>query len=418
MTDLMSELMSDRYAEPPGPPFAAQQLPPRPFGGLPVPEQRRARGSAGSTSTGPRAAGRGRLKALLATELTPSRIKPADLMHLSRQLGAFLRAGIPILRALDVLVEEADQKATRRVLQAISDDLRSGSTLAQAVDRHPKDFPDYYRGILRSAELTGRLDSTLDQLAGYLERDLEARRKIVSAMVYPAIVAVMSAGTVLVLSVFVLPKFEDFFAGLNADLPLPTRMLLAATGFAGRWWTVMLGTGALLGIAALVGLRTPRGRFLAHRLLLAAPVLGETVRFALIERFTRLLASMVACGVPLPTAIAVATGSLRNLVFEQALGRVRAQMVQGAGLAAPIAGTGLFPGVAAQMIRVGEDTGTLDTQLELAASYYERELDYKIKKLTTVIEPTVIVVMGAVVGFVAIALVSAMYGIFRSADLG
>ena len=168
-------------------------------------------------------------------------------MHLSRQLGAFLRAGIPILRALDVLVDEADSKAARRVLLAISDDLRGGSTLADAVERHPRDFPDYYRGILRSAELTGRLDVTLDQLAGYLERDLEARRKITSAMVYPAIVAVMSVGTVLVLSVFVLPKFKDFFAGLDAELPLPTRILLAVTAFTGRWWWLIAAVARAAG---------------------------------------------------------------------------------------------------------------------------------------------------------------------------
>jgi type IV pilus assembly protein PilC len=350
-------------------------------------------------------------------ELTPRRIKPSDLMHLSRQLGAFLRAGIPILDAIRTLAEESDRSAVQRVLTTIADDLRNGATLSEAIDRHPRDFPEFYRGILRSAELTGRLDDVLDQLSQYLERDLEARRKIKAALIYPAIVAAMSMVTVLVLSVYVLPKFETFFASLDAQLPLPTRMLLATTRFLGTWWWLIITVLAVLVLAALVAVRTASGKMLWHQVLLRIPVIGETVRYAMVERFTRILASMVDAGVPLPTAMTVATDSLRNLVFERALGAARAAMMQGAGLAQPISATRLFPGVAAQMIRVGEDTGTLDAQLGVAAAFYERELDYKIKKLTTTVEPVVIVVMGVIVGFVAIALVSAMYGIFRTAHL-
>lgn len=353
----------------------------------------------------------------LRFELTKSRIKPADLMHLSRQLAAFLRAGIPILDAIDVLGEESDKTAVRLVLATIGEDLRAGATLSEAVDRHPADFPEYYRGILRSAELTGRLDAVLDQLSAYLERDLEARRKIKAALIYPSIVAAMSVVTVVVLSVFVLPKFESFFASLDAELPLATRMLLSSTRFLGAWWWLIVTVLAVLAVGGVAGVRTRRGRLVWHRFVLRIPVVGETVRYALIERFTRILASMVTAGVPLPTALTVATNSLRNLVFEGRLEGVRAAMLRGAGLAAPISESRLFPGVASQMIRVGEDTGTLDTQLEVAASFYERELDYKVKKLTTTIEPVVILVMGGLVGFVAIALVSAMYGIFRTANL-
>lgn len=350
-------------------------------------------------------------------ELTPTRIRPQELMHLSRQLAAFLRAGIPILDAIATLAEESDRAAVRRVLAEIGEDLRTGSTLSEAVDRHPRDFPEFYRGILHSAELTGRLDSVLDQLSTYLERDLEARRKIMSAMIYPAIVAAMSMVTVIILSVFVLPKFESFFGSLDAELPLPTRILLTTTRFLGTWWWLIVTVFAVLVLAALLGVRTAQGRLWWHRFLLRIPAVGATVRYALIERFTRILASMVSAGVPLPTAMSVATSSLHNLVFESALGNVRTAMLQGAGLARPLSASGLFPGVASQMIRVGEDTGTLDTQLEVAARFYERELDYKVKKLTTTIEPAVILVMGLVVGFVAIALVSAMYGIFRTAQL-
>jgi type IV pilus assembly protein PilC len=357
-------------------------------------------------------------KTLGQFELTPSRIKAANLMHLSRQLSAFLRAGIPILEAIRVIGEENDNAAVRRVLAAIGEDLRSGLTLSEAIDKHPADFPDWYRGILRSAELTGKLDTVLDQLSAYIERDVEARRKVKTAMTYPSVVFAMSIGTIVVLSVFVLPKFESFFATLDAELPLPTRMLLSSTRFLGTWWWLIVTVLAVLVLAGFVALRTESGRYGWHRIQLRIPVVGEAVRYSKIERFTRLLASMVDAGVPLPVAMQVATSSLNNLVFERALTGVRDAMLRGEGLAQPIAATLLFPGIASQMIRVGEDTGTLDTQLEVAATFYERELDYKVAKVTAIIEPVVITVMGAIVGFVAVALVSAMYGIFRTANLG
>jgi type IV pilus assembly protein PilC len=345
-------------------------------------------------------------------ELTKKRVKRGDLANLSRQLSAFLRAGIPLLDAISVLGEESDKPAVRRVMLQIGAALRAGSSLADAVDRFPKDFPPFYRGILRSAELTGRLDAVLDQLYGYLERDLEARRKIKGAMTYPAVIAVMAVVAVVILAVFVLPKFVDFFESLDAELPLPTRLLLSMSTFVATWWWAIFGGLGLVVFGYLAGIRmTPVRRF-RDAVLLRTPMLGETIRFAVVERFTRLMASMLSAGVPLPEAMTVATASLRNLVFERALGRVRQQLLAGSGLSGPVTATGLFPGVATQMVRVGEETGTLDTQLELTATYYERELDYRIKKLTTLIEPAVMVVMGLVVGFVAVALVSAMYGAF------
>lgn len=356
-------------------------------------------------------------KSAVKLELTEKRLKRSDLMHLSRQLAAFMRAGIPILDAIAVLGDESDKLAVRRVMTEMGADLRAGSTLSEAVDRHPDDFPAFYRGILRSAELTGRLDTVLDQLSVYLERDLEARRKMKGALIYPAIVAATSVFTVFILTAFVLPKFEVFFSSLDAQLPLPTRILLAVTGFLGKFWYVIVASAVLLVLAYLAGVRTATGHRMRDAFLLTVPILGVTIRYAIVERFTRLLASMVSAGVPLPDAMFVATDSLRNVVFEQSLHKARLQMIEGAGLAAPIAATRLFPGVAIQMIRVGENTGTLDTQLDVAATYYERELDYKIKKLTTVIEPVVVLVMGCVVGFVAIALVKAMYDIFAVAHI-
>jgi type IV pilus assembly protein PilC len=356
-------------------------------------------------------------KRQLNLQLTRKKIKRTDLMNLSRQMAAFMRAGIPLLSAISVLGEESDKPAVRRVMNEIGDSLRAGSTLSEAVDRFPADFPPFYRGILRSAELTGRLDTVLDQLSTYLERDLEAKRKVKGAMIYPAVVAVLAIATVAILSIVVLPKFVDFFASLDIELPLPTRMMLSISAFLATWWLV-IGAGLAATVAAyFFGMRMDPVRRLRDKLLLKVPVVGVTIRFAVVERFTRLLGSMLSAGVPLPEALSVATASLRNLVFERALQQARGQLLEGGGLAGPVTDTALFPGVVTQMIRVGEETGTLDTQLEVAAVYYERELDYKIKKLTTLIEPIVVLFMGLVVGFVAVALVSAMYGVFSGAQV-
>jgi len=351
-------------------------------------------------------------KGLLQTELMAKKVKRVEIMHLSRQLGAFIHAGLPLVDAVHSLGAEAGNPSVRRMMAEVEDRLRAGDTLSNCFDAHPKIFPEYYRGILRSAELTGELDTVLDRLSKYLERDEEARRKIKSAMVYPGIIAAMSVVVVVVLSVFVLPKFKVFFAGLHATLPLPTRMLLAATDFFGQWWWAMLVGVLSTALIFFIAVRTPPGRFARDRMVLALPVVGDTVQYALVERFCRILASMVGAGVPLPQALQVATDSLRNVVFSHKLADVAESMFEGEGLATPLIRTGLFPATAAQMMRVGEETGTLDTQLSVTAHYYEGELDYKIKKLTSLIEPVVIIAMGGVVGFVAIALVSAMYGVF------
>src|SRR5262252_1357670 len=163
---------------------------------------------------------------LLQVEITKSKVKRDELMHLSRQLGAFVKAGLPLIEAVRILGEEAKNRTVHAAMVDIEERLRGGERLSDCLDRHPKVFPEYYRGIMRSAEMTGQLDVVLEQLAKYLERDLEARRKISAALIYPAVIAAMSLVTVVVLAVFVLPKFKLFFAGLDAQLPLPTRMLL------------------------------------------------------------------------------------------------------------------------------------------------------------------------------------------------
>lgn len=354
---------------------------------------------------------------ILQFEITGPRVTKAEVMHLSRQMAAFLRAGLPILDAVHSIGAESENSSVRRMMNDIEDGLRTGERFSDCLDKHPKIFPDFYRGIVRSAELTGELDTVLARLALYLERDLEARRKIKSAMTYPLVIAAMSVVTVLVLAVYVLPKFKDFFNDLDAELPLPTRMLLGFTDFLGNWWWALIAGAALLGLIGWIVLRFERGQYARDAFLLKVPVLGETIQFALVERFCRVLSSMVSAGVNLPEALRVSTYSLRNKVFIRRLGEVGDSMLEGQGIATPLARTRLFPSTATQMLRVGEETGSLDAQLQVTAEYYEVELDYKIKKLTALFEPMVIIAMGLVVGFVAVALVSAMYGIFNQVDV-
>jgi type IV pilus assembly protein PilC len=295
--------------------------------------------------------------------------------------------------------------------------VRGGSTFAAAAQAHPEAFPPVYLSMLESAELTGNLDSVLDRLAEYVERELEAKRKVKAALMYPGVVAGMSVATVAILAGFVLPRFKDFFDSLDATLPLPTRILLGATGLMTKLWFLFPLLLIAMAGAAIWSVRTEKGRALRDRTILRIPVIGDLITHAILERFCRVLSAMTKAGVPLPDAMVVTADATNNIVYRRALGEAREAMLEGEGLAGPIAATGLFPAAARQMLRVGEETGTLDTQLEGAAEYFERELDYRVTRFTSLFEPAVIIFMGLVVGFVAIALVSAMYGIFRQVDL-
>jgi type IV pilus assembly protein PilC len=356
-------------------------------------------------------------KSVLQFEVTKKMVPRKDIMHFSRQLSVFVRAGVPIMEALEVIADETTDKLLQRCLYDMIERLQSGDTFASAAAAHPEAFPNYYIGILSSAELTGNLDTVLDQLADYLDRDIEARSKITSALVYPAVVAVMAVVVVIILATFVMPKFVVFFKSFNAKLPLPTRMLLSVSNFFTHWWWAIL-TVLVLAIAGIIAMRRSRsGKARIDSFILKLPIMGDLVRTAIIERICRILSSMLKAGVSLPEAMRVTAESANNAVYSSGIATVREEMIEGQGLAAPLARTGLFPGAARQMFRVGEETGTLDAQLATAAAFYDRELDVKLKRFTSLFEPIVIIFMGVIVGFVAIALVSAMYGIYKQVKI-
>jgi type IV pilus assembly protein PilC len=355
---------------------------------------------------------------ILNFEITKKKVPRKDVMNFSRQLAVFMKAGIPIMEALEVITEETQHKLLRNILEDMIDSLRAGDTFAAAAASHPEAFPNYYVGILESAELTGNLDKVLNQLADYIDRDSKARAKITAALIYPIVVACMSVVTVGVLTLFVLPRFVTFFKSFHAKLPLPTRMMMTFSGFITEWWYVIFSIliGLIVGYVAMR--RSESGRARLDALVLKLPVVGDLTQTAILERVCRILASLLVAGVDLPRSMAVTADSANNSIYRKALESIRVDMMEGQGLAAPIARTGLFPGAAQQMFRVGEETGTLDQQLEVAAEYYGRELETKVDRATALFEPAIIIFMGVIVGFVAVALISAMYGIYSQVKVG
>jgi type IV pilus assembly protein PilC len=340
-------------------------------------------------------------------------VKLEELMNFTRQTSAFLRAGVPILDSLAVVAEEGASKKMREVLADIQLRLRSGSTFGDALVQHPKVFPGYYVAIVRAAELTGKLDDALDQLAAYLEREVVARKQVRSSLTYPTIVFFLAIVAMVILAVYVLPKFRSLYTSLHAHLPLPTRMLLSFTNFFSHWWWLVLlivGVVVLVMFAIFGGEHGKRRRDVA---LLKLPAIGGLFKLIAIERFCRVLAALVSTGVPLPDAVQVSAESTNNRVFQEKLVTVREAMMRGEGLARPIQQAGIFPPAARQMIRVGEATGSLDHQLQNAAVFYERELNYELKRVTDMFEPAIILIVGAAVAFIAVAQISAMYSIYH-----
>jgi len=340
-------------------------------------------------------------------------VKLEELMNFSRQASAFLRAGVPILDALAVVAEEGASKKMQEVLADVQRRLRSGSSLGDAFAQHTKVFPGYYIAVVRASELTGKLDTALDQLATYLEREVEARKQVRGALTYPAIVLVLAVVAMIVMAVYVLPKFRNLYSTLNAHLPLPTRMLLGFTNFLTNWWWAIALVGVLIAAAGYAVFGGSHGKARRDSTLLALPAVGKLVKLICIERFCRVLATLVQSGVPLPDAVQVSADSTNNFVFETKLSTVRDAMMRGDGLARPIQASGIFPPAARQMIRVGETTGSLDRQLENAAVFYERELSFELKRFTDMFEPAILLIVGLAVAFVALAQISAMYSIYH-----
>jgi type IV pilus assembly protein PilC len=338
-------------------------------------------------------------------------ISRMDIILFTRQLATFIGAGVPMSRALGTIAEETGSPLFKRVILAILADLERGQNLSEALLKHPQVFPALYIDLIRVAELTGNLEGTLKELAGYLRRDLNTVRRVRTAMIYPAVILVVASAVVIILVFFALPAFVKIFAEFHVQLPLATRILIGIVDFV-RVWALAIGGGiAAIVLGTVIALRTERGVYAKDLLSLKVPIFGPIVLSAILNRFARTLAMVLKAGVPLgPTFDAVIAGT-GNTVFQRGLNTVKEQMTSGEGFAGPLVRTELFPPMLTQMVRVGEETGTLDTYLEQAADFYEEELEYKIRAMTSLIEPVMTVAVGLVVGFIAVSLISAMYGL-------
>jgi type IV pilus assembly protein PilC len=353
----------------------------------------------------------------LQTELTPTKVPLADVMHFSRQMATFLRAGVPMTEALTTLGVDAPNKRFREVLAEVVEQVGSGVRLTEAMAGHSEVFPNYYMATLAAAELTGRMDVAFDQLHTYVKRDLELQRAVRKALVYPAILLSLSLVVVLVIVVFAIPRFAEFFEQFDAELPLPTRVLMGVADFVGSPWGLL--TGILLAAGAVgvaLWVQTPKGRRALHATLLKLPLTSKVIGYAATERFCRVTGALLEAGVPLPQALPSAVDATNNLIFTERLSGAMEAVLAGAGFAGPLAETKLFPPTVIQMVRVGERSGELADQLQNAAGFYEDELEYAIERMTTWFEPLTVIFIGVVVGFVAVAMVSAMYGLYNQVD--
>jgi type IV pilus assembly protein PilC len=332
-------------------------------------------------------------------------ISQMEIILFTRQLATFVGAGVPMSRALGTIAEETGSTLFKRIVLAVLADLERGQNLSEALVKHPNVFPALYVDLIRVAELTGNLEATLKELAGYLRRDLNTMRRVRTAMIYPAVIMVVAIVVVIILVFFALPAFVKIFAEFHVELPLPTRILIGMVDFI-RTWVLAIGAGILAVAAGFVlALRTARGVYTKDRLMLKLPIFGPIVLSAILNRFARTLAMVLKAGVPLGQTFDAVIAGTGNKVFQRGLTTVKEQMTGGEGFASPLIRTRLFPPMLTQMVRVGEETGTLDTD------FYEEELEYRIRAMTSLIEPVMTVAVGLVVGFIAVSLISAMYGL-------
>lgn len=354
----------------------------------------------------------------LNVEITKQKVPLVEIMHFSRQMATFVRSGVPLTEAIETIRRDTKNKRFNEALADITERVSSGYSISEGVNRHADIFPAYFVAMLGSAELTGKVDEAFDQLYQYIRRDLELGRAVRKALIYPGILLTVAIGVTALITIVVIPQFAKFFEGFDAELPLPTRILMGISDFVGSPFGLAVGLFLVISfVGIVVYTRTPGGRRNLHAALLKTPALGTVMTYAATERFTRVLAVLLEAGVPLPEALPNAIECSNNLVFKEKLTAATESVLAGNGFADPLAATELFPVTVVQMVRVGERTGDLTEQLDNVATFFEDELDYAVEKLTQYFEPMVILFIGAVVGFVALAMVSAMYGIYNQVEL-
>jgi type IV pilus assembly protein PilC len=332
------------------------------------------------------------------------RIKMRDIVIFTRQFSTMINAGLPLVQALDILAKQSENPALKDVTRAVVFDVESGHTVADALRKHPKAFTDLYVNMVAAGEAGGILDTILKRLAVYIEKNVKLKGQVKSAMIYP--IAVIVIATVVVAAILwkVIPTFAQLFAGLGAQLPLPTRVVIAASNNLVAFGPfILVGLGAV-GYALKQYYGTTSGRYQIDALVLKMPILGMIMRKIAVARFCRTLSTLLSSGVPILDGLDITARTAGNAVVEEAIQKTRTSIERGETVSAPLRETNVFPSMVVQMINVGETTGALDAMLAKIADFYEEEVDTAVAGLLTLMEPIMIAVLGGVVGGIVIAM--------------
>lgn len=334
-----------------------------------------------------------------------SRIGVKALAVFSRQFATMVQAGLPLLRTLTVLEEQAQRGTFKRILGQVRGDVERGASLSAALAEHPAAFNTLYVSMVKTGEAGGILAEALLRLAGFLEKELALRQKVRAAATYPTLLACAALGCLLFLTVVIIPQFATFYEELgNASLPVPTQVAIAASNLIQSFWWAGTAAGFAVIVVVPRWLRTPRGRAWYDRTKLGIPGLGPLNKKIAVARFARTLGTLAGSGVPIIRALEVASAALDNVVIARAIDAVRSSLREGESIAVQLAATRMFSSMVVQMVHVGEETGALDGMLAKVADFYDTEAETTIAGLTSVIEPALIVGMGVVIGSILMAL--------------
>ena len=353
-------------------------------------------------------------QAQAAPKLRRTKAKLEDLAMVSRQLAIMINSGVSILEALDAITIQIRDRSLKNVLADLQQQVLQGYSFSQALSRHPGVFSALYVDMVKTAEVGGELGRVMDQLATYLESNLDIVRKVKSAMMYPIIIVIASVITVIALVTFILPRFTKIFKDMGIELPATTKFLLAFSKFIINYWYIALAIIFVLYIGAKLAARTPHGRRFVDWSKLHFPLVGDLVRKVVLSRSLLALGTLLRVGVPLVSALDTAAGAAGNQVIASVYRYTRTSVESGTSIADSFKTSKEFPPLLIQMTAVGERTGALDDLLLKVSGFYEREADVKIKGLTSIIEPALIVVLGTLIGFIAVSIISPIYTLVGS----
>ena len=341
-------------------------------------------------------------------------VKLINMVVFSRQFATMIDAGIAIIRCLDILEGQTKDATLKPVIAQCKKDVKGGLSLTDAFSKHPNVFSRLYVNMVKAAEAGGILDKILDRLSTFLEKEQEIRGKIKSAMIYPILVLVFAMGMVVALFIFVLPKFKELFDTMNITMPPATRLLFAMSTCMRSYWYVFLIVSVGGYFAYKWYSATEAGSWRIDMLKLKLPVFGELVQKMSISRFSRTFATLIESGVPMMRSLEIVGETAGNKVIAHTIDNARNAIREGQKISTPLAQSGMFPGMVTHMIDIGEETGRLSEMLEKVSDFYDQEVDNAVKALTSMIEPCLIVIMGGIVGFIAVSIMAPIFKLVSS----